>query len=358
MTHRTNLFDFERDAEGVLDIGTFGYYYSGADDEVTKRENRAAFENVQLLPRMLVGVAERDTSTTVLGQKLGMPVVIAPMALAKMAHADGEPGMARAAADFGVPTALSTMSTTRLEDVAAAASAPMWFQLYVYKDRAITEHLVKRAEAAGYQALVLTVDVPVIGNRERDVRNEFKVAAGIQLANLVDFALQDIPNEERDSALGKYISEQVDPSLAWRDVDWLASITSLPILVKGILRADDAQKALDHGAKGIVVSNHGGRQLDTAISTFNALQMIAPTVGDRMEILMDGGVRRGTDILKALALGAKAVMVGRPIMYGLAVGGESGVREVLRILHREFDAALALCGCRTVTDITPDLILR
>lgn len=356
MTHLINLQDYEREAEAHLSVGAFGYYVSGADDEISVHENRAAYSRVLLAPRMLVGVPERDMRTTILGRELGMPLFIAPMALAKMAHADGECGMVRAAGRAGVGMALSTMSNTRLEDVAAEASGPLWFQLYVYRDRAITKHLVARAEAAGYNALVVTVDVPVTGNRERDVRNALTVPAGVRLENLTDFALQEVPAEERDSALARYVTSQLDPALTWADIDWLASITSMPIVLKGVLRADDARRAIEHGAQGLVISNHGGRQLDTAIAPLDALRRIAPDYGDRLTLLVDGGIRRGTDILKALALGAQAVMVGRPMMYGLAVNGEAGVAHVLSILRREFDEAMALCGCPNIAAITRDLI--
>lgn len=351
-----NLDDYERAASERMTTNAFGYYFGGADDEVSLRENRTAFERVKLAPRMLVDVTTRDTSTTLLGKSVGFPVVVAPMAMMKLAHRDGELAMARAAATHNVPMALSTLSTVRLEAVAEETTAPMWFQIYVYRDREITRQMVQRAEVAGYTALILTVDVAVPGNRERDVRNRFKLPKGIQLENVTEYALENMDDQADDSAIAAYAVSQLDPGLTWKDLDWLASITSLPILVKGILRPDDAHKAIDHGAAGVVVSNHGGRQLDTTPAAIEVLPRIIDELGYTGDVLIDGGVRRGTDILKALAMGAKGVMLGRPALWGLAVDGEAGATHVLDILKAEFDRALALSGCCRVSDITPDLI--
>jgi 4-hydroxymandelate oxidase len=351
-----NLLDYEQLAREKLPRMIFDYYAGGADDGVTLRENSAAYDRLRLRPRTLIDVSQRSAATTLLGQAIPAPIVIAPMAMAGMAHPDAELAMARGA--DGIPLALSTLSSCSLEDVAQAATTPLWFQLYVYRNRDITRKLVERAEAAGYQVLVITVDAPMAGNRERDRRNHFKLPEGVSLKNLKDFKLDQIGEQADDSSIAAYASSQLDPALTWKDIDWLRSITKMPVILKGILRADDAQQAYDHGAVGIVVSNHGGRQLDTVPASIEVLAEINTAVGGKLDIILDSGVRRGTDILKALALGAKAVMVGRPVMWGLAVNGEAGVRHVLHILRTEFDTAMALSGCTSVTDIQPHLIWK
>jgi 4-hydroxymandelate oxidase len=351
-----NLLDYEQLARDKLSKSVYDYFAGGADDGITLRENRVAFERIQLLPRVLVDVTQRDTSTTLLGKKIPAPIVIAPMALAGMAHPLSELAIALGA--DGIPLAVSTFSSTSLEDLAATEATPLWFQLYVYRDRAITQKLVERAAAAGYEALVVTVDVAVAGNRERDRRNRFKIPDGVTIKNLEDFSRDKVADAADNSAIAAYATAQIDPSLTWQDIDWLRSITDLPILIKGIMSPADAKLAVAHGAAGIIVSNHGGRQLDTVPAAIDVLPAIAAEAGDSLELILDSGIRRGTDILKALALGAKAVMVGRPIMWGVAVGGDAGVRRVLEILCAEFDTALALSGCTTVDDITADLIWR
>lgn len=358
MTQLLNLFDYEAAAGDALDANAFGYYVGGSDDEVSLRDNREAFQRVKLAPRMLRDVSERDISTTLFGQKLGLPVVVAPMALMQLAHPEGELAAVRGASAVGVPLALSTLASSTIEDVAEAAAVPQWFQLYVYRDRAITEQLIARAEAAGYTAIVLTVDVAVAGNRERDVRNRFKLPPGITVKNLSGSMLENMLDQADDSAIARYATSQLDPALTWDDLTWLVNLTKLPVLVKGIIRADDALRAVDAGAAGVIVSNHGGRQLDTAPSGIDALPAVTAALGGRGVVMMDGGVRRGTDIVKALALGASAVMVGRPLLWGLAVNGEAGARHVLEILAQELDNTLALCGCTAVDQLTPDLIWR
>jgi 4-hydroxymandelate oxidase len=353
-----NLFDYEDAASRALDANTYGYYVGGACDEVTLRENRTAFDQMKLLPKMLVDVSQRDTSTKLFDGEISFPLVIAPMALMQLAHPEGELAVARAAGRLDVPMALSTLSTYSIEAVGEAASAPLWFQLYVYRDRAITEQLVARAEQAGCTALVLTVDVAVPGHRERDVRNSFKLPPGVKVANMTDMALADMQDQPDDSAIARYAVSQLDPSLTWDDVKWLVSLTDLPVIIKGILRADDAKRAMDVGAAGVVVSNHGGRQLDTAPAAIDVLPGIVDAVGFEGAVLMDGGVRRGTDIFKALALGAQAVMLGRPALWGLAVDGQQGVEHTLDILKREFDTTMALCGCTTVNEIKPDFVMH
>jgi 4-hydroxymandelate oxidase len=243
-----------------------------------------------------------------------------------------------------------------VEDVVAASSGPIWFQLYVYRDREITRDLVARAESAGCKALVLTVDAPLLGRRERDMRNRFRLPPGLSIENMLPAGHGKLPKGVEDSGLAAYFASLLDPSLSWKDLDWLRSITRLPILVKGIVRPDDAVRAAEYGAAGIVVSNHGGRQLDTAPATIEVLEEVAQAAGDRLTILLDGGVRRGTDIIKALALGAKAVLVGRPILWGLAANGPEGVTGILEILRQELDLNLALCGCPTLSAIQRDLV--
>ena len=255
---------------------------------------------------------------------------------------------------------LSTLSNTPVEEVVAAAGGPVWFQLYVYRDRQATEGLVRRAEAAGCRALVLTVDAPLLGRRERDIRNRFQLPPGLSVANLLPEGYGDLP-AAGGSGLAAYVAALLDPALSWRDVAWLRSLTRLPLLVKGIVRPDDALRAADAGAAGVVVSNHGGRQLDTSPATIEVLPEIADALaahGHRLEVLVDGGVRRGTDVLKALALGARAVLVGRPILWGLATGGAEGAARVLAMLRDELDLALALAGAPTLADVTRDLVRR
>ncbi|MBC7790156.1 MAG: alpha-hydroxy-acid oxidizing protein [Anaerolineae bacterium] len=351
-----NLHDMEEAARERLPPMIFGYYASGAHDEITLRENRACYERIALRPRVLTDVSQRDLSTTVLGARVPVPILIAPMAFQRLAHADGELATARAAARGGWGMVLSTLSTTPVEQVRAATSATLWFQLYVFRDREMTRTLVERVESAGCSALVLTVDTPILGRRERDVRNHFHLPADVSIAHTMPGDMQRLPVLEDDSGLAAHAHRMLDPSLTWRDIEWLGSFTRLPILLKGILRADDARLAVEAGAAGIIVSNHGGRQLDTAVATIRALPEIAQAVAGRAEILIDGGVRRGTDIIKAIALGARAVLLGRPVLWGLALEGEKGVTRVMEMLRDELDLAMALCGCRSIEELSADLI--
>ena len=359
-----NLFEFEERARAHLSALAYGYYSAGANDEITLKENRAAYDRIVVYPRMLRDVGGRQMETSVLGQRISMPIMIAPMAFHRLAHPEGELATMRAANEAQTIMAMSTLATSSIEDVAAASQGNLWFQLYVYSDRGVTGSLVQRAEAAGCKALVLTVDSPVLGRREIDVRNGFHLPEGLTVQNLVPAGIDVLPGKIGESGLAAYIASLYDQSLTWKDVEWLQSITKLPILVKGILRADDAILATKHGASGIIVSNHGGRQLDTAPATINVLRRVAEAVNDNKgasvngntEIFVDGGIRRGTDVLKALALGARAVCVGRPILWGLAENGSAGALAVLNMLRAEFDLAMALSGCKTLTDITPDLL--
>jgi 4-hydroxymandelate oxidase len=354
-----NVFELEAIAREKLPRDAYDYYASGAHDEATLRANRAAYDRLSIAYRVLVDVSRRDLATTVLGEPVALPLLVAPTAFHRLATAEGERATARAAGAAGTVMILSTLSNTAVEEVVAAATGPVWFQLYVYRDRKATEGLVRRAEAAGCRALVLTVDAPVLGRRERDVRNRFHLPPGLAVANLLPEGYGDLPEARNDSGLAAYVSSLIDPSLSWRDLAWLRSLTALPLVIKGIVRPDDALRAADLGAAAIVVSNHGGRQLDFSPATLDVLPEIAEALaaaGHATELLIDGGVRRGTDILKAVALGAKAALVGRPILWGLAADGEAGAARALQILRDELDLAMALAGAPTVADITRDLV--
>jgi 4-hydroxymandelate oxidase len=350
-----NLAEIETAARERLTALAYEYYVGGANDEVTVRENRAAFERLAIRYRVLVDVSTRSTRTTILGTPVDLPVLVAPTAFQRLACDDGELATARAASAAGTIMILSTAATRTIEEV-GAVGGPKWFQLYVYVDRGLTKALVERAEACGMSAIVLTVDAPVLGRRERDLRNRFHLPDGIRLANVPSSGSVPIPTGHGESGLANHFASGIDAALTWKDIDWLRSLTKLPVLIKGIVRGDDAARAVEHGASGIIVSNHGGRQLDTAIPTIRALPEVVDAVQGRIEVLLDGGVRRGTDVIKAIAIGARAVLVGRPVVWGLAADGEQGARRVLELLRAEIDLAMALCGCPTVSDITRDLV--
>jgi 4-hydroxymandelate oxidase len=332
------ISDFERRAAEVLPPGPHGYYAGGAGEEITLRDNVAAWQRLALRPRVMVDCSERDPSTTVLGRPHSHPVIVAPTAFHALATPEGEAATARGAAATDTPFCLSSLSTTGVAELAAQAPATRrWFQVYVFKDRAVTEEMVAAAVEHGYEALVLTVDLPVFGTRERDMRSGFVVDHATAVPNLAAAGAQGSLSLQDVGAL-------FDPSLTWDDVSRFAADSGLPVLVKGVLTPEDARRAVDSGAAGIVVSNHGGRQLDTVLSGADALQAVVDETGDELDVLVDGGIRRGTDVIKALAMGARAVMVGRPVLWGLAVGGEEGVRRVLELLLDELDTALALAG--------------
>jgi 4-hydroxymandelate oxidase len=354
-----NLADFEQAASTSLDLAAWGYFAGGANDEITVRENRAAWDRLSIRYRTMIDVSVRDTSTSVLGLPISFPVIIAPTAMQKLAHPDGELATVRAAGKAGTIMCVSTTATTSLEDVRAAATGPTFFQLYVYKDREATKSLLHSAKRVGYSAIVVTVDAPFLGRRERDVRNAFSLPPHLQIANAIAAGRPHThmpPAEGIDSGLAKHLQDLHDASLTHRDLAWIAEAAGLPVLVKGVVRGDDALRAVEFGAAGVVVSNHGGRQLDTSVTSARALPEIVDAVEGRGEILVDGGIRRGTDVLKALALGARAVLIGRPVLWGLANGGEAGVSAVLELLRGEFELAMALAGCPTVREITRDLI--
>jgi 4-hydroxymandelate oxidase len=354
-----NLHDYEELARQRLPQMVFEYYFGGAEDEVTVRDNRQGWQQLRLRPRVLVDVATRDVTTTILGQRVALPVLTAPCAFNALAHPDGECAVARAAAAAGIIQVVSTAGTHSLEEVAAAAPTGVrWFQLYCYRDREVTRGLVERAVAAGYRALCLTVDAPLVGRRDRDTRNRFGLPEGMTWKNLERVGLEHMAAREEGSALVQYIADIWDASLTWEAIEWLRKLSPLPLAIKGILTADDARRAVDRGVDAIVVSNHGGRQLDGTLPTSVALAEVADAVGQRVELLVDGGIRRGSDILKALALGARAVLVGRPYLWALAVDGQQGVEHMLGLLREELDLAMALAGRPTIASIDRTLIAR
>jgi 4-hydroxymandelate oxidase len=356
MIDALNLHDLEALARERLSQPVCGYYASGAWDEATLRDNAAAFERIKVHYRVLVDVSRRDLSTSVLGQRIAFPVLVAPTAFHKLAHPDGELATVRAAGRAGTIMVLSSLSTTLVEEVLAAAGGPVWFQLYINRDRGFTRDLVARVTAAGCQALVVTVDTPEWGRRERDVRNAFHLPPGLAAVNLLPSNPRGEVIGQSGKGMGQAFGWMLDPSLTWADIEWLRSIATVPVILKGICRADDAKAAVGSGADAIVVSNHGGRQMDTAPATVDVLPACANAVSGRVPVLLDGGIRRGLDVLKALALGATAVQVGRPVLWGLATAGQEGVEHALGILRQELDLAMALAGCPDVQSITGDVI--
>ena len=341
-----NVRDYEAEAAKRLEPGAYGYYAGGAGDEATLRDNVEAFSRWQLRPRVLVDVAGCSTATTVLGHDVSMPLLVAPVAFQRVAHRDGEVATARAAKDAGTVMCLSTMATATPAEVAATGAA-RWFQLYVFRDEGVTRELVSAARECGFTALLLTVDTPVLGRRERDHRTGFTIPPEITVATLGSGGMTPVET----FAL-------VSPSITWRDVERLAASAEMPVLVKGVLTAEDGRLACEHGAAGIVVSNHGGRQLDGVAATIDALPEVVEAVEGRVEVLVDGGVRRGADVVKALALGARAVLAGRAPLWGLVVGGEQGVRDVLELLRAEIQLALQLIGCPSPAAVTRDHVRR
>ncbi len=339
-----NVWDYEAAAAERLEPGAHGYYAGGAGDELTLRDNVEAFQRWQLRPRMLVDVDTCTTVTTVLGQEVAMPLLVAPVAFQRVAHPDGEVGMARATKAAGTVMCLSTMATATPEEI-AETGVSRWFQLYVFRDEGITRELVQRVAAAGFTALVLTVDTPFLGRRERDLRTGFVV--DFPVASLGQGGLTPTETFALTSA-----------SVSWHDIERLASLSGLPVVVKGLLTEEDAKLACEHGARGIVVSNHGGRQLDGVSATIDALEEVVAAVDGRVEVLLDSGIRRGTDVVKALALGARAVLAGRAPLWGLAVDGEAGARRVLELLQAEIVGALQLLGCTSPADVTRDRVAR
>ncbi len=363
-----DLHDVEAAAAGRLDEMTLGYYSGGAGEERTLRANLTAWGELDLWYRTLVDVAHRSTATSVLGCDLPVPILVAPTALHRLAHPDGELATARACSQAGVPMVVSSLSSTLLEDICAATTAPVLLQLYIGAHRAVTEALVARAEAAGCVGVQLTVDTPIWGDRHRERRTGFHLPDGIDVVNLTRHAgltRQSGPAgapADRSSGtggIGDVLGWTVSPSVTWDDLAWLCDLTPLPVLTKGVVRPDDARRALAAGAAGVVVSNHGGRQLDGGPATARALGPVAAAVraaDPAATVLVDGGVRSGADVIRALALGADAVQLGRPVLWGLAVGGQDGVAQVLDLIATDVDRSMALTGCASLGDVTADLL--
>lgn len=354
--------ELEERAREAMEEQAANYVYACAGGETTMRVNREAFERRRIVPRMLRDVAERDLSTTVLGAELPAPLALAPIGVQGIVHPDGEPGSARAAAALGLPMIASSASHSTLEEIAAAGGeeAPRWFQLYWANDRELVESFVNRAEAAGYGAIVVTVDTFVPGWKPRDLQqawlpflNQMGIANYFQ-DPVFRAALERPPEEDPGAATGHFLGIQANPSLTWDDFAWLRERTSLPVVVKGIQHVDDARQAASRGLDGIVVSNHGGRQVDGAIASLDALEPIAAAVGGELAVLFDSGVRGGADVLKALALGADAACLGRPYVWGLALEGQQGVETVLKMTLAELDLTLALCGYTSPDQLGPD----
>jgi isopentenyl diphosphate isomerase/L-lactate dehydrogenase-like FMN-dependent dehydrogenase len=362
-------------AQAALPRPVFDFADGGAEDECTLRRNEAAFDDVELLPHPLTGSPTRDLSITLFGRRLSLPVIIGPTGLAGLFWPDGERCAARAAAAAGTAYCLSHGSVCRLEDV-APADGPRWMQVFIYRDRGFTRELTERAAAAGYDALVLTTDNQILGNRERDVRNGFAIPPRFRAADLAGMALR-VPwlwrmrTELKRITFGNYVragettdittlagrmSALLDPSMTWQDVEEVRRIWKKPLILKGVLDPAEARAALAHGIDAVLVSNHGGRQLDSAAASLDALPAIVAAVDGRIPVLLDGGVRRGGDVAKALALGATACLIGRPQLWGLSVAGEAGVAHVLEIYRRELDRVMGLCGVSRIADIGRDLV--
>jgi L-lactate dehydrogenase (cytochrome) len=367
-----NIDELRLRARRSVPRAVFDFIDGAAEDEVTLRRNRAAFALHALVPRVGVDVSTVDLSTTVLGQPLAAPLVLAPTGLCGMATSRGEIPAARAAKEAGIAWTASCLSSVTLEEIAREAPGDHWFQLYVWKDRAVTQGLIERAAASGYRVLVVTLDVPVLGQRERDVRNGATIPPRITLRSAVD-TLRCLPwlwtiwrgprvtfanvapaegsGSLKPFALSPYVNSLFDPAVTWKDVEWMRRLWKGPLAVKGVMTAEDARLAVEHGADAVIVSNHGGRQLDGAPGSLEVLPEVVDAIGPRAEILLDGGIRRGADMAKALALGARACMVGRPYLYGLAAAGRAGVADAIRILVAELRRAMALMGCRRIADL-------
>lgn len=353
------LADHEQHARTQLDDNAWAYFSGGAADEISLRANRSAWDALPLWPRVLRSLAGGHTRVPLLGRTLAHPILIAPVAFQRLAHPDGELAMAYAAAALGAGVVLSTQASVSLESVAQAVlpdpgRGPLWFQLYLQPDRGFTQALVQRAEAAGYEALVLTVDAPTSGVRDRERRAGFRLPSGVGPVNLA--GLQTPASPPLSPGQSALFDGLLHHAPTWDDIAWLQSITRLPVLLKGVLHPADARQAVSVGAAGLIVSNHGGRTLDTAPATATALPRVVQAVGGAVPVLVDGGIRRGTDVLKAMALGASAVLVGRPAVWGLANAGAAGVAHVLRLLRDELEVAMALTGCATLAEATPALL--
>jgi 4-hydroxymandelate oxidase len=353
-----NAEELEGRAQAILPKDTYDYIAGGAEDEAALAANREAYARYRFRFKILSGAGEPDLSLELLGTRLTMPVLLAPTATQRLAHPEGELAVSRAAADAGVLFCVSTLATTSLEAVAAAAPGHRWFQLYVHRDRGLTRELLQRAAAAGYLAVALTADTPVLGRRERDLRNAFTLHADLSYGNLTGALANTTAVDPGDSGLARYFDSQLEDRLTWSDLAWLIATSPLPVAVKGVVRGDDARRCLELGARCLIVSNHGGRQLDYSIATLDALPEVLEAVGTGVPVCVDGGVRRGSDVLKALALGARAILIGRPYLWALAVGGEAGVRRLLALLRTEIATSMTLLGVGRLSDLSPDLVVR
>ena len=346
-----NSDDYECLAKSMLEQSIFDYIASGANDEITLLRNRRAFNNIMLIPRVLRDVSHIVTDMQILDQRLSMPLLIAPTAFQCLVNPLGEIATVKAANLKKIGMVVSTLSTVSLEDIASASTSPLWFQLYFYKNRAISESLVQRAELCGYSAIVVTIDVPLMGRRESDIRNQFKLPPDLCAKNLKDSDLASMNCNQPGSHVKQYTDEHFDKALTWSDIAWLKSITKLPIILKGIMHPADAKLALDAEVAAIIISNHGGRQLDTMPATIDLLRSIATVVNQQIPILIDGGFRRGADIFKAIAWGADCVLLGRSILWALAAGGEHAVCSLIQGFHQELLETMTLCGCVSIDDI-------
>ncbi len=372
-----NVADLREIARKRLPGGVFDYIDGGAEDELTMEENCSAFRRVEFRPRVLRDMTDIDPSTTLLGKRVPHPIVLAPTGFTRIADPQGELAVARAAAKAGLPYALSTLGTRSIEEIAEVSDGPKWFQVYVWRDRGLVKEMVDRAADAGYEAICITVDFARLGRRERDVRRGFTLPPQIGLDTIFDgirhpswtsnfvrsepivFANvtgRDVGDGTDAVALADYVNTQLDPSLTWRDMEWFCEIWDGPVIVKGVQTVEDAVLAADTGVDAIALSNHGGRQLDGSPAPFELIPNVADAIGDRLELICDGGVRRGSDVIKAVALGAHACMVGRPYLYGLAAGGERGVDLVLKQFQEEIERTMALIGSATIDDIGPDAV--
>lgn len=371
-----SVADVARRARRRLPKIIWDFLEGGAEDELTLIRNRSAFGRVELRPRILVDVSSRSTTTTLFGKELKLPVLLAPTGLACLSHPEGEIAAAKAAKASGTLLVVSSASSISIEDVAAASDSPLWFQLYPWRDRKVTGTLIERAQNAGYAALCVTVDVPAVGGRERDVRNGFTVPPRVTLGNAVDLLrhpawlmgmargpritlanLLDLGGPKDVVSLARFVDEQLlNPANDWDELKWMREQWNGPLLIKGILTGGDARRALDHGVDGVIVSNHGGRQLDGVSAALVSLIEVKAAIGDEIPVIVDGGIRRGSDVVKAMALGAQACMIGRPFWYGLACGGQAGVEHVLEIFRQEIDRTLALLGCPQLSQLGKEFV--
>lgn len=372
-----SIEDLRQAARKRLPRMIFEFVDGGSDDEQTLKWNRESFSHYQLHPKVLADVSQVDTSTTVLGQRISTPIILAPTGAARLIDNQGELAIARAAQAAGTIYANPSMGTRSIEEVAKATDGPLWFQIYVWRDRSLLREYIERCRAHGYSALCLTVDVPVFGNRERDHRNGMVIPPKLKMGSLFNAAMRPgwwwqflmservtLANiagrpgvDHKTNLLSKFINSQFDPSVTWRDVEWMLGEWNGPFVIKGIMRPDDAIKAAELGVQAIIVSNHGGRQLDGTPATIDVLAQIVDAVGDRTEVILDSGIRRGSDIVKSLALGARACMIGRPYLYGLGTGGQRGVERAIELLNTEISRDMALLGCRTLDELDRSLLV-